>query len=315
MSAADPTTITRTLFTNNRVHVYPIPPLKSIAAGHRASEWGIDRESSRIFTAKLRVIETTTLLPSSSSFDEEERKITTDVRLEDPNSGELFANCPYTGAACVEPVLDSSRFFAVRVVDGNRKAYLGIGFEDRGAAFDFGVCLQEVRRHNGLDVPAGEKKTNGKGGAAGDGGGGLGFGDGDGAKKDYSLKEGETIKITIGVQQRTPPPFLSPSSASLSSTSAIPPLIPPPPSTSFSSSSSSANSTPFPLLPPPPSADEEKKRRRESYKLQHHGGKGGSGTGQQDLAGWGAFETTSTTTQGGRGGNMGFDDDPFGDFV
>ena len=153
-----------------------------------------------MFTARLRVVETTTIFTqkatgntNDSDSDEEERKVTTDVRLEDPDSAELFANCPYTSAVCVEQVLDSSRFFAICVIDGNRKAYLGIGFEDRGAAFDFGVCLQEVRRHNNLDAPKpGTTRTTG-----------MQQADPVTAqlqKQDYSLKEGETIKITIGVR-------------------------------------------------------------------------------------------------------------------
>ena len=196
-AAADaPTTIRRDLFTKNRVHIYPIPPLKSISSGYKASDWGVDRESSRMFTARLRVIETTTILvqkpTADSDSDEEERKVTNDVRLEDPDSGELFANCPYTSAVCVEPVLDSSRFFAICVVDGNRKAYLGIGFEDRGAAFDFGVCLQEVRRHNNLDPPPPQPRTTTSTTTTTTGNLHQ--------KQDYSLKEGETINITIGVR-------------------------------------------------------------------------------------------------------------------
>lgn len=97
-------------------------------------------------------------------------------------------------AFCVEQVLDSSRFFAIRVVDGPRKATLGIGFEDRSDAFDFGVSLQEVRRHNRMDEVA-------KGGANGKSGAGSGTAAPSpfGKDKDWSLKEGETISVTIGV--------------------------------------------------------------------------------------------------------------------
>ena len=108
------------------------------------------------------------------------------------------------GAFCVEPVVDSSRFFAVRVVDGPRKAILGIGFEDRSDAFDFGVALQEVRRHMDAHRSA-AAGSNGHGTKDGAAAGLAGVGGGGGApavaeKKDYSLKEGETISITIGVR-------------------------------------------------------------------------------------------------------------------
>ncbi|KAF8421613.1 hypothetical protein EV426DRAFT_608391 [Tirmania nivea] len=292
-TAADaPTIIRRDLFNKNRVHIYPIPPLKSISGGYKASDWGVDRESSRMFTARLRVVETTTILthkstttsPTDSDSDEEERKVTTDVRLEDPDSAELFANCPYTSAVCVEQVLDSSRFFAICVVDGNRKAYLGIGFEDRGAAFDFGVCLQEVRRHNNLDAPKpGAARTTGKQQAAADPVAAQL------QKQDYSLKEGETIKITIGSKGRRKPP---PSS---------------PPTTAATGERN--GNTPLPFLPPPPSAEEEKKRRRESYKQTQTADLSGWANAQE----WDAFETPALANESGKG--LGFDDDPFGDFV
>lgn len=76
---------------------------------------------------------------------------------------------------------------------------LGIGFEERSDAFDFGVSLQEVRRHNDFEVngAAGQNKKGGTKKAAE-----LAPME---ARKDYSLKEGETINITIGVKHHTPP--------------------------------------------------------------------------------------------------------------
>lgn len=76
---------------------------------------------------------------------------------------------------------------------------LGIGFEERSEAFDFGVSLQEVRRHNDFEVngAAGQNKKGGAKKAAE-----LAPME---ARKDYSLKEGETINITIGVADQTPP--------------------------------------------------------------------------------------------------------------
>ena len=90
------------------------------------------------------------------------------------SSGELFAVCPvdsFPGLA-VEPVSDSSRYFVLRLKDpsgicspsisslcylshyclfiiflyslcSGRHAFVGLGFQDRGDAFDFNVSLME----------------------------------------------------------------------------------------------------------------------------------------------------------------------------
>jgi hypothetical protein len=60
---------------------------------------------------------------------------------QDSSTGELFAQVTYaTPWSQVEPVLDSSRYFVLRVEgDGGKRAYIGMGFAERGDAFDFQV--------------------------------------------------------------------------------------------------------------------------------------------------------------------------------
>lgn len=197
MTSLDPSTgeplpsdaIQRVLFIASSIHVYSIPPATS-TKGYLASSWTGPTSSPtarQIFTARLRLIETA--VPNASNTDE---TVKTDVVLEDPSTGQLFAAAPYTDAGAVEQVLDSSRFFAVRVVgEGGRKAVLGIGFEERSEAIDFGIALQEVRKFQEVgkeNAPLGRKKPTGKSGLA----------EKVSEKKDFSLKEGQTIHIDLG---------------------------------------------------------------------------------------------------------------------
>ncbi|ORY63111.1 uncharacterized protein BCR38DRAFT_435902 [Pseudomassariella vexata] len=232
MESIDPATgqalpadaIQRVLFVARSVHVYNIPPMVP-GKGHVAASWTADGNKRQIFTARLRVIETAIPTPSG------DEKMKTDLVLEDSSSGQLYAAAPYTVEAVVEQVSDSSRFFAVRVQDPEgRKASLGVGFEERSEAFDFSVALQEARKTLGWDQgggqpgkkPAVKKKDSAE-------------------KRDYSLKEGETITVSLPGRSagRRRPTADAPANTPLSAFS-----LPPPPSASSSRGSD--------FLPPPP---------------------------------------------------------------
>ncbi|KAI9662693.1 MAG: hypothetical protein M1831_002736 [Alyxoria varia] len=209
--------IQRVLFIASKVHVYQVPPLTS-NKGHTAATW---TENEPIFTARLRIVESA---DSASDREGQKANLSTSIRLEDPSSGELFAAAPYTHPSAVAHCVDSSRFFAVRVVgDGGMKATLGIGFEERPEAFDFGVALQDARKILGLDD--GPSTASSKGARKAE--------DKPEPKKDYSLKEGETITVNIGGK----PGGLTGQDDSATNNASI---------------------SAVPFLPPPPSADEVK---------------------------------------------------------
>lgn len=85
--------VERTLHICREVNVFKIPP-RPDAGGFHSGEWRI---ADKIFTGRLRVV---------SIGD------ACELRLEDPNTGELFAVCPVPfgqRSICVESVTDSSR--------------------------------------------------------------------------------------------------------------------------------------------------------------------------------------------------------------
>ncbi|XP_017542363.1 adaptin ear-binding coat-associated protein 2 [Pygocentrus nattereri] len=148
------------------VHVYRIPP-RATNRGYRASEWKLDEPawSGRMkITAKAKIAY---------------------IKLEDKNTGELFAQAPveqYPGSA-VEAVTDSSRYFVIRIDDGNgRHAFIGIGFADRGDSFDFNVALQDHFKWVKQESELAKQEANQS--AA--------------PKLDLGFKEGQTIKISLG---------------------------------------------------------------------------------------------------------------------
>jgi len=160
-----------------------------------------------------------------------------ELRFEDPNTGELFALSPVPPEkkdAFVEAVTDSSRYFVVRVEDPStgRHAFLGMGFSERGDAFDFNVALSDHVRHCQRESEIQRVKGGGQDSSAQ-----LTSED---AKvlyqphRDLSLKQGQTIHVSLpnrGAPGKPPASSQRPGSGPA-------PLIPPPPG----------------LQPPPPAA-------------------------------------------------------------
>ncbi|KAI5607162.1 adaptin ear-binding coat-associated protein 2 [Silurus asotus] len=148
------------------VHVYRIPPRAS-NRGYRAADWKLDEPA---WTGRMKITA--------------KAKIAY-IKLEDRNTGELFAQAPvdqYPGAS-IEAVTDSSRYFVIKIEDGNgRHAFIGLGFADRGDSFDFNVALQDhfkwVKQEGELAQQEANQSTA--------------------PKLDLGFKEGQTIKISIG---------------------------------------------------------------------------------------------------------------------
>ncbi|KAM9299551.1 adaptin ear-binding coat-associated protein 2 [Gastrophryne carolinensis] len=147
------------------VHVYRIPP-RSSNRGYRAADWQLDQPA---WSGRLRIT-----ARANMAF----------IKLEDRTTGELFAQAPveqFPGMA-VETVVDSSRYFVICIEDGNgRRAFIGVGFADRGDAFDFNVALQDHFKWVKQQAEFAKQAQNPQ----------------EGPKLDLGFKEGQTIKINI----------------------------------------------------------------------------------------------------------------------
>uniref|UniRef100_A0A8C4EKS2 NECAP endocytosis associated 2 n=1 Tax=Dicentrarchus labrax TaxID=13489 RepID=A0A8C4EKS2_DICLA len=165
MSSAD-NSYESMLCVKPEVHVYRIPPRAS-NRGYRAADWKLDEPA---WSGRMKIT-----AKGKMAY----------IKLEDRNTGELFAQAPveqYPGCV-VESVTDSSRYFVIRIEDGNgRHAFIGLGFADRGDSFDFNVALQDhfkwVKQEGELAKMEASESTA--------------------PKLDLSFKEGQTIKISIG---------------------------------------------------------------------------------------------------------------------
>ncbi|CAN1229894.1 Uncharacterized protein At1g03900 [Linum perenne] len=122
------------LFKVPECYVYLIPPRKT-AGSYRADEWDVNKWA---WEGSLKVVSRT------------EECI---IRLEDKSTGELYARAflrrgePHP----VEPVIDSSRYFVLRIeenIDGRlRHAFIGVGFRERTEAYDFQAALHDHMKY------------------------------------------------------------------------------------------------------------------------------------------------------------------------
>merc|ERR1719464_2475617 len=110
----------------------------------------------------------------------------------EPSCGQLFAECMIPGGdfeKFVERVIDSSRYFVLKITNGQRHAFIGLGFEERNDAFDFNCTLSDFK-NTWVDR---DKQVEENPEAAE-------------PAKDLSLKEGQKITINLknlGIEGRT----------------------------------------------------------------------------------------------------------------
>lgn len=123
------------------------------------------------------------------------------------SEGTLFAACPLPkeqpSSTAVEPVLDSSRYFVLRVVDvtnesgrgTSQHAYLGLGFKERSEASDFRAAVDDYarmiqREREAQETRQARERLEGSG-------------EGTPARgPDLSLPPGQKISMTVPLKRR-----------------------------------------------------------------------------------------------------------------
>jgi len=156
-SLEDPEVIERVRCSIPDAHVFKLPP-RQTSGGWRGADW--DQE---VWQGTLKVVE---------------RGDLTVILLVDKGTGSIFAVCPVKEGA-VDRCVDSSRYFVLRVENAKtgQHMFIGVAFNERNDAFDFNTSLEDSRRERKarLNPVALEK----------------------GPARDYSMKDGEKIHISV----------------------------------------------------------------------------------------------------------------------
>ncbi|KAL4430811.1 hypothetical protein ABPG75_006067 [Micractinium tetrahymenae] len=178
------------LFSCKEAYVYRVPP--ATTAGHRAELWDVNKW---LATVALRVVQS-----DDDAF----------IRLLEDKTGELFAECPVPTdkplVTAVEPVVDSSRYYVLRIVDRDtqRHAFIGIGFRERNEASDFNAALHEflqyIKRKRTAEAMRNAYEERLQAAAASEGSA-QSTGELPPAV-DYSLREAESLTLKISAPRR-----------------------------------------------------------------------------------------------------------------
>ena len=133
-------------------------PKRPTAGGWRGADW-----DNEVWQGTLKVVE---------------RGDLTVILLVDRSNGKIFAVCPVKDGA-VDRCVDSSRYFVLRVENANgHHMFVGMAFNERNDAFDFNTSLEDARREKEVEANMAKLEV--------------------GPSKDYTLKDGEKLHISVG---------------------------------------------------------------------------------------------------------------------
>lgn len=162
-SLEDPEVIERVRCHISDAHIFKLPSSgPPTAAGWRGADW-----TQQVWQGTLKVVE---------------RGDLTVILLLDAQTGKIFAVVPVQEGA-VDRCVDSSRYFVLRVENASngKHMFVGMAFNERNDAFDFNTSLEDAKREKQAEEEA--LKAAAKYSAD--------------PPKDYSIKEGEKIRISV----------------------------------------------------------------------------------------------------------------------
>lgn len=203
--ADDRVVIEQTLLKIEEVFVYRIPPMRS-ADGHRAEDWNL---ATPLATCSLMVVR-------------RDNDLCINIMAERPKVGApagavenyQFAQCnvrvdlhnpSHKIEHWVNPVVDSSRYFSLRIKDSKtgREAFIGVGFRERTDATNLRMSIEDyINSLKREDKAAALREEFERSLSLGDHSSKEGGDDADGGKlplaqSNLTLKEGEKLHINI----------------------------------------------------------------------------------------------------------------------
>lgn len=206
----DVTAIERVRCTIAHAHVFQLPPRQAASVGWRGADW-----KEKVWQGNVKVVDRNDLTAVLLVQKQKGSDITNNGNNINGTNGRdsIFAVCPIKDGA-VERCVDSSRYFVLRIENQNgRHTFIGVAFNERNDAFDFNTALEDARREREFEL-----KNQFGTGTGGTGTGSMNdgsqshnmdgsFNDGNshnngmnfdsGPAIDYSLKEGEKIRVAI----------------------------------------------------------------------------------------------------------------------
>ena len=135
-------------------HIYKLPPRPDASRGWQCQQWPKENHIAAVrveIVAKGEACSIKLVGEDGALFAQcplcrrkDQKILPLTAPLNDPHAPPCGRRDNNNPQLSVEPAIDSSRYFVLRVSDGSgRYAYLGMGFLERPDAFEFNVTLQE----------------------------------------------------------------------------------------------------------------------------------------------------------------------------